>query len=351
MKNFQEELIKALGNLKNFVPVGTPWWGFDVKAKPIGVQLYQGQVLARSMYPVHWDYIQSYRTIVSDAEWHTYADAHGGFCPYFSSGDNVGTYRMPKIVDVHPRFCYWGDDVGKYIEAGLPNITGSVGTNQLNDYQYTGLLGYRVMTNKIQEGALDWDTNVYGIAQNGGSTSEVARAINKLTINANRCSSVYGAADTVQPPAVNMLVGEYVVSGISEFDIVTSNEITKGIDALQTEVGKVIKEDRLNALLAKYNTSYITKTWSSGTEWYRVWSNGWIEQGGSVPSIPSGNYKDFVLPTTFKNTNYTLVITNNSSYYGAGQANDIGIKLSSSTIRIHSGHHQVCNFGFYACGY
>ena len=41
-----EELIKALGNLKNFVPVGTPWWGFDVKAKPIGVQLYQGQVLA-----------------------------------------------------------------------------------------------------------------------------------------------------------------------------------------------------------------------------------------------------------------------------------------------------------------
>jgi hypothetical protein len=165
--------------------------------------------------------------------------------------------------------------------------------------------------------------------------------------DAHRSTHIYGQSDTVQPPAINMIVGEYVVSGISEIDIVTSNEIIKGIDALQADVGKVVKEDRLE----KYNTSYITKTWSSGTEWYRVWSNGWIEQGGSVPSIPSGNYKDFVLPTTFKNTNYTLVITNNSSYYGAGQANDIGIKLSSSTIRIHSGHHQVCNFGFYACGY
>nr|DAW23337.1 MAG TPA: hypothetical protein [Caudoviricetes sp.] len=32
--------------------------------------------------------------------------------------------------------------------------------------------------------------------------------------------------------------------------------------------------------------AYITETWHSGTSWYRVWSDGFIEQGGSL--TPTG---------------------------------------------------------------
>jgi hypothetical protein len=299
MENFQEELIKALGNLKNFVPVGTPWWGFDVKAKPIGVQLYQGQVLARSMYPVHWNYIQSYRTIVSDAEWHTYADAHGGFCPYFSSGDDVGTYRMPKIVDVHPRFCYWGDDVGKYVEAGLPNIVGSYyGSNSNNDNGR-----HAIASGAMYEGVVASTK----FTDNTTMSSSLSGTLNSpIMFDAHRSTHIYGQSDTVQPPAVNMLVGEYVVSGVSEIDIATENEILSGIQNLETQVGNVINKSQLDGILAKYNTAYITETWSSGTEWYRKWSNGWIEQGGKTGVMKSNVITTITLYKTMKDTNYNV---------------------------------------------
>jgi hypothetical protein len=128
--NFQEELAQYLSKLRGLVSVGTPWWGFDVKSKPFGVQLYQGQILSRSMYPIHYEYIQKYRTIVTDEEWYSYADAHNGMCPYFSYADGNGTYRMPRIIDVHPRFSNYGDDVGKYVPAGIPNIYGTIATTR-----------------------------------------------------------------------------------------------------------------------------------------------------------------------------------------------------------------------------
>lgn len=28
---------------------------------------------------------------------------------------------------------------------------------------------------------------------------------------------------------------------------------------------------------------FVTETWKSGTSWYRIWSDGWIEQGGQTP--------------------------------------------------------------------
>ena len=43
------------------------------------------------------------------------------------------------------------------------------------------------------------------------------------------------------------------------------------------------KLDEINTRLTNLeNRRYIIETWSEGTEWYRVWSDGWIEQGGRV---------------------------------------------------------------------
>lgn len=38
---------------------------------------------------------------------------------------------------------------------------------------------------------------------------------------------------------------------------------------------------------------YVTNSWRSGANWYRVWSNGWIEQGGvaSFSNAQSGTVK------------------------------------------------------------
>lgn len=55
--------------------------------------------------------------------------------------------------------------------------------------------------------------------------------------------------------------------------------------------------------------AYITQTWHSGNNWYRVWSDGFIEQGG-VSSIVRGSdaVTTVSLNTPFTSSNYSVAI-------------------------------------------
>lgn len=53
---------------------------------------------------------------------------------------------------------------------------------------------------------------------------------------------------------------------------------------------------------------YVYATWRSGTEWYRVWSDGWIEQGGH------GTGSACTFSKAFSNTNYTFNVQPSSGY-------------------------------------
>ena len=54
--------------------------------------------------------------------------------------------------------------------------------------------------------------------------------------------------------------------------------------------------------------AYVTETWSSGTSWYRKYSDGWIEQGGRITSTTTSF---FTFPKAFTNKNYTVSIAQN----------------------------------------
>ena len=49
----------------------------------------------------------------------------------------------------------------------------------------------------------------------------------------------------------------------------------------------------------------IVEKYQNGTNWYRVWSDGWCEQGGVVTAPSSAQKGDFLIP--FIDTNYTIV--------------------------------------------
>lgn len=49
---------------------------------------------------------------------------------------------------------------------------------------------------------------------------------------------------------------------------------------------------------------FVYETYVSGTNWYRVWSDGWIEQGG-IKTVSAET--TVTLPKAFSNTNYTAV--------------------------------------------
>lgn len=58
--------------------------------------------------------------------------------------------------------------------------------------------------------------------------------------------------------------------------------------------------------------AYITEAWNSGCNWYRVWSNGCIEQGGFASSTAGSSTAVVSLYKAYPNTNYNILLTPNS---------------------------------------
>ena len=75
--------------------------------------------------------------------------------------------------------------------------------------------------------------------------------------------------------------------------------------------------------------AYVTSAWRSGEQWYRRWSDGWLEQGGRLKfEFAAGGdnpYRSFSLPTAFSNATYTIVAT------GAGGYGNSVLKVTSQT--------------------
>ena len=93
---------------------------------------------------------------------------------------------------------------------------------------------------------------------------------------------------------------------------------SSGTVALTDQLATVATSGSYNDLTDKPNipesqAGYITQTWQNGNNWYRKWSDGWIEQGGRSGS------KTIALNIAFSNTSYTamgngVLNTNNNSY-------------------------------------
>lgn len=90
----------------------------------------------------------------------------------------------------------------------------------------------------------------------------------------------------------------------------------------------------------------ITETYINGSSWYRVYSDGWCEQGGKCSSGAAITYLK-----SFKDTNYSLMVTK----YGQSSAferPDTGITAYSATgFTFTTSGNVYGNHFFYACGY
>lgn len=74
-------------------------------------------------------------------------------------------------------------------------------------------------------------------------------------------------------------------------------------------------------------TAYITEAWSDKTSWYRKWSDGWIEQGGTFTKVRDTNIS-ISFPKAFKDTNYTIVA---AQYQRTSPVNGMGGDFTSKT--------------------
>ena len=85
----------------------------------------------------------------------------------------------------------------------------------------------------------------------------------------------------------------------------------------------------------------VVQNYKNGQDWYRKWSDGWIEQGGTATANTARNF-----PTPFSTTDYTIVATMINT--GVDEAVDIRTHTKTN-FKIVNDYNVSCYW--YACGY
>lgn len=63
----------------------------------------------------------------------------------------------------------------------------------------------------------------------------------------------------------------------------------------------------------------VVETYKNGTSWYRIWSDGWCEQGGQATGITGGNKKYVNLIKTMADRSYSVIssiVSTNDTFVG-----------------------------------
>lgn len=274
------------GNVK--VDTGLPLghlFAWPYQTPPDGAIQCNGSTYSRALYKDFFAYATSKGWVKPEAEWQSIASANGGYCPYYSQGDGSTTFRTPKFAPFM-QVAIASGNVGKYHQAGLPNITG-----------YWNTRGPEVLTNATGGAfSIEKTSDNYGYGHSSGGSSP------KLKFNASSSSSVYGRSSTVQPESHEWMICVVVAGQATNLGSVDMADALTTIAQMQSDISDIKSRPGLNA------KAYVTETWSSGTEWYRVWSDGFIEQGGH------GKNSTCTFSKAFSNTNYTFNVQPSSGY-------------------------------------
>ena len=247
---------------------------------PGALPLWTGELIsnANNIYPQFYAWVDDHPSLcVTQAEYDSRISQYGE-CPFYVITST--SIRLPKLAN------YLKMESGNALSqsgAGLPNITGEVGS-LVAPYRSSGPFTTEFSANTGQGGS--------------GQTR-------KAVLDASRSSSVYGNSNTVTPAHTTLYPWVYVYNQA----IAASTA-----QAAQFQAALSSKAD---IDLANCTKPYVTETYVNGTSWYRVWSDGWCEQGGEVME---NTEVTFLKP--FSNTNYSLSGMKITETSGAGISYD-----------------------------
>ena len=147
------------------VPTGAIM-AFDLTTPPDGWLLCDGRAVSRT----------------------TYAALFAAIGTRHGSGDGSSTFNLPDMDGLFIEGTTDASKVGQKIEAGLPNITGTIKTD-----------GLRGSINPQPAGAFYWDQ------QNNSSHSGGSNNGGLMGFSADRVNKIYGSSSTVQPASLRFL--------------------------------------------------------------------------------------------------------------------------------------------------
>ena len=210
------------------------------------------------------------------------------------------TNRQFKLPRTKWGFTGIRSGVGGYVEAGLPNITGSFST---------------ASDKNLGTGAFSWTTNKY--ATNGGGNGGQWG----INFSAKKSNSIYGNSTTVQPPATQMYLYFYV--GNFEQSAI---EQTAGLNA-----------EMFNDLNAHKVIEFQAPTSANGYTWYRKYADGWVEQGQTKLTL-SDAAATYTLPIIMDSGYYELFIGFNQTSDGMTMPSTYNRTTTSFTVNSPAGN-------------
>lgn len=272
------------GNVKvGALPLGHLFaWPFQTP--PDGAIQCNGATYNRALYKDFFAYATSKGWVKTEAEWQEIAERDNGFCPFYSEGDGSTTFRTPKFAP-YQQIAIASGNVGKYHDPGLPNIKGSLNPigQEENSALPTG--AFSKASGKCMTGSSYFD---------GKGVYE---------FNASRYNSIFGNSNTVQPESHEWMICVVVAGQATNLGSVDVSNVMSAVAQVQADV------ESIQANMPSRSSVYVKEVWKSGTEWCRIFSDGWIEQGG----ILKRNSGTVSFHKGFSNTDYTFLHTPNLS--------------------------------------
>lgn len=244
----------------------------------------------------------------------------------------------------------WGfkglrDNVGNPIDEKLPNIK----TRGWDAY------GYGTKSAGTSEGI-----TISGVNNNTGIPSGSGGHYCGFSLDASSASSTYQDNAPVQERATQMYlyfyVGDYTQSAVEQTAGLNS-ELFNGkadVDLTNLSVGLTNTICTTPATTTSSASSAIpavvVENYVNGTSWYRIWSDGWIEQGGYKSSNNSWN--PCSLLKNFSNTDYNIQLSGSGTTAGQGNAPCYVNNSNKTTSSFQYTSVSVTNNVYwYACGY
>lgn len=172
------------------IPVGFEHFSMNPNVPQGWLPLLGGEY-NRATYSDLWAWVQSQTGYLkTEAQWQALSNAQEGNVPFYSSGNGSTTFRVPSLK------CWikgkdGSENVGTYLSAGLPNISGNV----------DGYMGMKF----TEQGP-----NVFSISNLSSSNQVTSEELSyhALNFNAEDYNDIYGNADTVVPKSI---VGMWLV--------------------------------------------------------------------------------------------------------------------------------------------
>lgn len=204
------------------IPVGFEYFSTNPNIPAGSIPLFGGEY-SREVYSDLWSWVQEQAGyLLEESVWQEKSAANGGNVPFYSKGNGTTTFRVPSL-NCWVKGANGIEEVGSYLSAGLPNITGQIGR------------GNRVYTD-VQSGAF-FGTELYSTAPADGAYD--AHGI--INFDASRSNAIYGNSDTVQPKSI---VGMWLVKAYGTITNVGSadvSNIAQGLTELESRVTPIEK--------------------------------------------------------------------------------------------------------------